>query len=80
MYFLYNSLTKGEISTSNSKICGGYTSSGNKNPTPFPTVTSKSIKGMGVFFQAIHPVEYSKPIPQEMAEEIIQQGVLRNLT
>jgi hypothetical protein len=55
MYFLYNSLTKGEISTSNSKICGGYTSSGNKNPTPFPTVTSKPIKGMGVFFQAIHP-------------------------
>ncbi len=34
---------------------------------------------MGVFFQAIHPVEYSRPIPQVMAEELIQQGGLGSL-
>jgi len=42
-------------------------------------VTSKSIAGMSIFFQAIHPVEYRRPIPQGMAEEIIQQGGLGNL-
>ncbi len=34
---------------------------------------------MGVLFQAIHPVEYSRPIPQAMAEELIQQGGLGSL-
>jgi len=29
---------------------------------------------MGVFFQAIHPVEYSMPIPQEMAEKLFNRA------
>jgi len=37
------------------------------------------ISDMGVLFQAIHPVEYSRTIPQAMAEELIQQGGLGNL-
>jgi hypothetical protein len=34
---------------------------------------------MGALFQAIHPVEYSRPIPQAMAEELIQPGGLGSL-
>ncbi len=40
---------------------------------------SETVPGMGVFFQAIHPVEYSRPITQAMAEELIQPGGLGSL-
>ena len=40
---------------------------------------SEAVPGMGVLFQAIHPVEYSRPIQQAMAKELIQQGGLVSL-
>jgi len=37
-------------------------------------ITSRSIEGIDVFFQAVHPVEYSRSIPEAMAEKLFNRA------